>query len=86
MLLSQGKKDEAEALLQKLQIQFPSSADAAMAIGDFYLALNKSESALSEYRRALSDSPKNLDIKKRIFGSLSGNQPNSARPPLWIVS
>ena len=46
---------------------FPNSADAAMAIGDFYLAYNRSEEALSEYRRALSDAPKNLDIKKRIL-------------------
>ena len=67
MLVSQGKKDEAQALLQKLQNQLPSSADAAMSIGDFYVALNQSNEALSAYRKALSDSPKNLEIKKRIL-------------------
>jgi len=67
MLVSQGKKDEAEAILERLQKQLPNSGDAAIAIGDFYFALHKWDEALSEYRRALLGSPKNLEIEKRIL-------------------
>ena len=64
---SQDKKEEAEALIQQLQKQLPHSSDAALAIGDFYSAHNKPDEALSEYRRALSDSRDNLKIKKRML-------------------
>ena len=54
MLASQGRKEEAEALLQQLQKRLPIQLRPRMAIGDFYLAHNRSDEALSEYRRALS--------------------------------
>ena len=37
-----------------------------MAIGDFYFQRKQTDQALAEYRRGLSASPKNLDIKKRM--------------------
>ena len=37
-----------------------------MAIGDFYFQRKATDQALAEYRRGLSASPQNLDIKKRI--------------------
>jgi tetratricopeptide (TPR) repeat protein len=66
MLASQGSKDDAEALLDKLRKQVPNSADAAMAIGDFYFQRKETDQALAEYRRGLSVSRNNLEIKKRI--------------------
>ena len=61
-----GKRKRRHSF-SRLHKQLPNSADAAMAIGDFYFAHNRSEEALSEYRRALSDSPKNLEIKKHML-------------------
>ncbi|MGB2662389.1 MAG: tetratricopeptide repeat protein [Candidatus Acidiferrum sp.] len=80
-LASEGRMDEARALLEKLQKLLPNSAYAAMAIGDFYMARNESGEALSEYRRALSDSPNNVDIKKRMLNLfLVSNQIKLAAP------
>jgi tetratricopeptide (TPR) repeat protein len=66
LLASEGKKDEADALLDTLGKQLPKSADAAVAIGDFYVQRSDIDRALAEYRRGLSVSPKNLDIEKRL--------------------
>ncbi len=66
MLTSQGKKEDAEALLDKLRKQPINSADAAVAIGDFYFQHKETNRALAEYQRGLSIAPKNLDTKKRI--------------------
>lgn len=66
MLASQGKKDEAEAFVDKLRKRLPTSTDAAMAIGDFYFQRKQTDQAVAEYRRGLSVSAKNLDIEKRI--------------------
>lgn len=66
MLASDGKKDEAEGVLDKLRKQLPNSVDAATAIGDFYFHLKETDRALAEYRRGLAVSPKNLDVKKRM--------------------
>jgi tetratricopeptide (TPR) repeat protein len=79
MLASEGKKDEAGALLDKLRKQVPNSADAATAIGDYYFQRKETEQALIEYRRGLSVDPKNLDIKKRMQDLyLTTNQVNLA--------
>ena len=61
------RSEEAEALIRQLRKRLPHSSDAALAIGDFYSAHNKPDEALSEYRRALSDSRDNLKIKKRML-------------------
>jgi tetratricopeptide (TPR) repeat protein len=66
MLTSQGKKEDAEVLLDKLRKQPINSADAAVAIGDFYFQHKETSRALAEYQRGLSIAPKNLDTKKRI--------------------
>ena len=66
ILTNQNKKDDAEALLGKLRKQLPNSADAAMAIGDFYFQRKESDQALGDYRRGLSVSPKNMAILKRL--------------------
>jgi tetratricopeptide (TPR) repeat protein len=67
MLISQGQKEDAEALLDKLRKQPVDSADAAVAIGDFYFQQKETNRALAEYQRGLSITPKSLEIKKRIL-------------------
>ena len=66
MLASQGRKDDAGALLDKLRKQLPNSASAAMDIGDYYFQRKQTDQALAEYRRGLSFSRGDLDIKKRM--------------------
>jgi tetratricopeptide (TPR) repeat protein len=66
MLANQGKSGDAEAVLVNLRKQLPNSSDAAVAIGDFYLARKRMDQALAEYRRGLPLAPKNLGIKKRM--------------------
>ena len=66
MLAGQGRKDDAEAVLEKLRTQVPKSADVAQAIGNFYFERKDTNRALVEYRRGLSISPNNLEIKKRM--------------------
>ena len=66
MLASQGRKDDAEAVLENLRKQLPNSAEAAVAIGDFYFQRKQTDQALVEYRRGISASPKDLEIKKRM--------------------
>jgi tetratricopeptide (TPR) repeat protein len=66
MLTSQGKKGDAEVLLDKLRKQPVDSADAAVAIGDFYFQQKETNRALAEYQRGLLVAPTSLDVKKRI--------------------
>ena len=66
VLGSEGRKDDAGALFDKLRKQAPNSPDAAMAIGDYYFQRKQTDQALAEYRRGLSIAPKNLDIKNRM--------------------
>lgn len=65
--LAQGQQDEADAVLENLHKRLPNSPDAALAIGDFYSQHNKTDQALTEYRRGLSVSPKNIEIKKHML-------------------
>jgi tetratricopeptide (TPR) repeat protein len=67
MLISQGQKEDAEALLDELRKQPVDSADAAVAIGDFYFQQKETNRALAEYQRGLSIGPKSLEVRKRIL-------------------
>jgi tetratricopeptide (TPR) repeat protein len=66
MLIGQGKKQDAEVLLEKLRNQPEDSANAAVSIGDFYFQQKQTNRALAEYQRGLLVAPKSLEIKKRI--------------------
>ncbi len=66
MLSSGGKTADADGILDKLRTQTPKSAEAAIAIGDYYLQRHDTDKALAEYRRGLSVSANNLDIEKRM--------------------
>lgn len=66
MLSSAGKPDEGESILAKLRSQQPKSAEAAIAIGDYYVQRNNAEKALQEYQRGLTVSANNLDMERRI--------------------
>jgi tetratricopeptide (TPR) repeat protein len=63
---SQGKQPDAENILTNLSTQLPKSADAALAIGDFYHQVKMDDRALAEYQRGLSISPQNVVMKERI--------------------
>src|SRR5260370_16046664 len=52
MLSSAGKTEEADGVLARLRSQLPKSADAAIAIGDYYVQRNNSEKAIEGNRRA----------------------------------
>lgn len=66
LLESQGKQPDAENALTGLSNALPKSADAALAIGDFYLNVKMNVRALAEYKRGLSVAPQNIVIKERI--------------------
>src|SRR5215467_4858042 len=66
LLSNQGQEPEANAILAELHRRLPDSADAFIAIGDFYYQRQRTDLALSEYRQALSTLPESLDVKKRI--------------------
>ena len=66
LLANQGKKSDSEAVLERLRKQVPKSADAAQAIGDFYIARREIDRAVAEYQRGLSISSNNLELKKRL--------------------
>jgi tetratricopeptide (TPR) repeat protein len=79
LLAAEGKRSEADAVLEKLRAELPKSAEAAVAIGDFYIRTNTTDKALGEYRRAISESPNNIDILKRAQEAyLSANQISEA--------
>jgi tetratricopeptide (TPR) repeat protein len=63
---SQSGTAGADTVLEKLRERLPGSADAAIAIGDFYAKRNKFDQALAEYKRGLISSPKDLEIEKQI--------------------
>ena len=56
---------DADGILSKLRTQMPKSAEAAIAIGDYYLQRHDSDKALAEIRRGLSASANNVEIEKR---------------------
>jgi tetratricopeptide (TPR) repeat protein len=66
MLTALGKKDDAENVLNKFREQLPNSADAAIAIGDYYLEQKDTAHALAEYERGRGKQPKNLAIDQRL--------------------
>jgi len=66
MLLGEGKTVDANGIVDQLRTRMPNSADAAIAIGDYYIERHDLDKAVAEYRRGLSVSPDNLEIEKRI--------------------
>lgn len=66
LLSSEGKGNDADAVLDTLRKQLPNPVDAAMAIGNYYFQKRDTDRALAEYRRGLSVDSTNLEIKKRI--------------------
>ena len=67
LLLREGRKDEADAVVQQLRSKQPSSAEVASSIGDFYLAGRNIDGALKEYQRGLSYDPKNQMLQVRVL-------------------
>ena len=65
-MITQQKKTDGEAVLEKLRARQPKSVEAAAAIGDFYVQQKTPERALAEFQRALSFAPKDLEIRKRM--------------------
>jgi tetratricopeptide (TPR) repeat protein len=65
-LASEGRKSDAEAVLDRLRKQLPSSAAAAVAIGDLYFRRQETDKALTEYRRGLTVAPNDFETKKRL--------------------
>lgn len=62
----EGKQSDAEGVLTNLANQLPKSADAAIAIGDFYRGAKMDDRALTEYQRGLTANPENINIEESI--------------------
>ena len=66
LLARQGRTEDSEAVLANLRKQSKDSADVAQAIGDFYIARKETNGAIAEYRRGLTISTHNVELKKRL--------------------
>lgn len=64
---TERKQQDAENILTNLSNQMPNSADAAIAIGDFYRGAKMNDRALAEYQRGLSANPKSANIEEDII-------------------
>lgn len=62
----QGKQSDAQSTLDSLARQMPKSAEAAQAIGDFYVAEKMTDRALAAYQAGLSTNPQNLTLEQRV--------------------
>lgn len=65
-LSSAGRFADADKTLDGLRNREPKSIDAALAIASYYVQGNSTEKAVAELRRALSISPNNPEIQKRL--------------------
>jgi len=61
------KQADAENTLTSLSNQMPNSADAAIAIGNFYREARMNDRALAEYQRGLSANPKSDNLQENII-------------------
>jgi len=66
LLFNRGKTQEADAVIDSLRAQAPKSAEAAMAIGDYYVKHRQQDKALAEYQRGLFLSSSNVAIERRM--------------------
>ncbi|MEY2396372.1 MAG: hypothetical protein QOF94_2717, partial [Acidobacteriaceae bacterium] len=64
LLMSQGKKAEAEAYLMQAKNDFPDNSEGYRMLGDFYFANNELDRATAEYTLLHRDHPKDLQVKK----------------------
>jgi tetratricopeptide (TPR) repeat protein len=67
MFSSEGRGEDAAAVIDNLRKQDPESAETAQAIGDFYLAQKETDRAIAEYRRGRTISANNTAIEKRLL-------------------
>ena len=80
-MLQEGRKQDAEEVVQQLRIKQPTSADVAAAIGDFYLAASNPDAALKEYQRGLNYDPKNSAAAGPHSGTSCLTAARSTKPP-----
>ncbi len=67
LMLHENRKADGELVIQQLRDKQPTSADVALAIGDYYLASRNTEGAIKEYQRGLNYDPKNSDLQVRLL-------------------
>ncbi len=63
LLYSQDKKDAAESALQLLRSHVKTSAEASLAVGDFYAQHGSMDRALAEFKSGLAIDPNNIDLE-----------------------
>ncbi|MBV9183369.1 MAG: tetratricopeptide repeat protein [Acidobacteria bacterium] len=64
LYLAQGKRAEAEDFLKQLKREMPQNPMAYRMLGDFYVAVNNIDAALSEYASLYRDHPRDLEVEK----------------------
>ena len=69
-MLQEGRKADGEQVIQDLRDKKPTSADVALAIGDYYLAERNPDAAIKEYQRGLNYDPKNEELQLRLVETL----------------
>ncbi len=67
LLMSEGKKDETEAVARQTRHDLPNLPDAYRMLGDFYFNSGDLNKASAEYASLLNDHPKDLQVKKNYI-------------------
>src|ERR1700722_14339606 len=79
LLYEEHQADSARSVLDSLANRPTNSADAALAVGDFYLRHHDATSALAEYQRGIKQFPKDLDLKNHtVDADLVANRTEEA--------
>lgn len=65
VLAAQSKAEPLDALLSRLRDRV-RKPEVAAAIGDFFIARNQRDRAMSEYRRGLETAPADIELKTRL--------------------
>jgi Flp pilus assembly protein TadD len=65
--LAQGNRAEAENILQQAKLALYADTDGYRLLGDFYLATNQTDRALSEYASLYRDHPDDLAVQKNYI-------------------
>jgi tetratricopeptide (TPR) repeat protein len=64
LLMQEGKRDDAEALLKQTKRDLADSSEGYRMLGDFYFAIGDTDKAAGEYASLYREHPKDILVKK----------------------
>ena len=72
--MAEGRKADAEEVLQQAKRDLPHNPDSFLALSNFYFTTGDLDKAVAEYHALYQERPKDLQVKEEIYSTSHSGQ------------